>query len=115
MTPSLTDGPAILVGYAYRLQIETEGPLFPEGCILQAQIRVKPSTEGILAELSSEDGGLRRLSDHLLELTIPATATAGMSVGHVVLDMVRRDVTPALPLGFVLEIPVMLPVTRGLS
>jgi hypothetical protein len=29
--------------------------------------------------------------------------------------MVRRDVTPALPLGFVLEIPVMLPVTRGLS
>lgn len=115
MSSSIVEGPAILVGYAYRLQIETEAPLFAEGCILHAHIRVKPSAAEILAELSSQDGSLRRLSDHLLDLTIPPAATAVMPVGHVVLDMVRRDVTPALPLGFSLEIPVMLPVTRGLS
>ena len=114
MSSCIVEGPAILVGYVYRLQIETEAPLFPEGCILHAQIRQKPSVAEILAELSTEDGSLRRLSDHLLELTIPPAATAVMAVGHVVLDMVRCDVTPALPLGFSLEIPVMLPVTRGL-
>jgi hypothetical protein len=33
----------------------------------------------------------------------------------VVVDVVRTDLDPDLHLGFALEIPVMLPVTRGLS
>jgi len=31
-----------------------------------------------------------------------------------VVDVVRTDVAPELHLGFALDIPVMLPVTRGL-
>ena len=55
-----------------------------------------------------------RQSDCLLSLTIRAQDTSRFEPGSVVLDMVRVDVRPALPLGFLLEIPVMLPVTRGL-
>lgn len=114
MITQVANGPAILIGYGYRLQIETEVPLFPEGADLVAQVRQKPSAADILATLTSAEGHLLREGDHLLTLTIPAAFTTDLSVGSVVLDLVRLDVTPALPLGFILEIPVMLPVTRGL-
>lgn len=115
MSTCLVEGPAILIGYAYRVQLESEAPLFPKASEITAHVRLKPSDGEVLATLTSADGELVRESDYLLTLTIPATATAMMPVGSVVLDMVRRDVTPALPLGFALEIPVILPVTRGLT
>jgi hypothetical protein len=44
---------------------------------------------------------------------IPADATAQMQPGTVMFDLVRTDLDPPLHLGFSLEIPVQLPVTRG--
>jgi len=35
-------------------------------------------------------------------------------VGTIIFDIARVDIAPHLPLGFSLEIPVLLPVTRGL-
>jgi hypothetical protein len=35
-----------------------------------------------------------------------------LAPGEVVLDLVRTDLTPDRHLGFLLEIPVVLPVTR---
>ncbi|CUH61542.1 hypothetical protein [Thalassobacter stenotrophicus] len=114
MSVAIVEGPAILVGYAYRLDLEAETPLFPEIADIIAQVRIKPSATDILATLRTDDETLTRQSDCLLSLTIPAPYTANLEPGSVVLDMVRVDVSPTLPLGFLLEIPVMLPVTRGL-
>ncbi len=69
----------------------------------------------LLAELSSADGGIQHITATVLELSLTPSQTAGLSPGRVVLDLVRTDLEPDLHLGFLLEIPVMLPVTRGLS
>ena len=114
MSVAIVEGPAILIGYAYRLDLEAEAPLFPGTAELIAHVRLKPSATDILAALTTANGTLMLQSDYLLSLIIPAQDTASLEPGSVVLDMVRLDVSPAMPLGFFLEIPVMLPVTRGL-
>lgn len=112
---TLSEGPAILVGYAWRLQIEAEAPVFVDGAIYAGHLRLKPSDPTLLAELSSADGGIEHITDTVLELSLTPAQTAGLTPGRVVLDLVRTDLEPDLHLGFLIEIPVMLPVTRGLS
>lgn len=115
MSVSIAEGPAIMAGYEYRLQLEASGPIFPSGCSLTAQLRKKVSDPDILAILTTANGGLTRLSDTTLEITLPASASAGLPAGSVVMDMVRTDLTPDRHLNFFLEIPVIRPVTRGLG
>ena len=112
---TLSEGPAILIGYAWRLQIEAEAPVFAEGASYTGHLRLKPSDPTLLAELSSEDGGIQHITSTVLELSLTPSQTASLAPGRVVLDLVRTDLEPDLHLGFLLEIPVMLPVTRGLS
>jgi hypothetical protein len=114
-SPQLHEGPVILIGYAWRLQIEAEAPVFAEGARYVGHLRLKPSDSTLLAELSSADGGIEHISTTVLELSLTPSQTAGLSPGRAVLDLVRTDLEPDLHLGFLLEIPVMLPVTRGLS
>ena len=113
MSGEIHEGPAIMIGYAYRLRIEAEGVLFPEGAAFIGQVRQSPGATEVLATLSSTNGGLVRVSDHALDLQIAASDTAQMAEGSVVIDVVRTDVSPDLHLGFSLEVPVLLPVTRG--
>lgn len=115
MTAHIHTGPAILIGYAYHLRLEAAADIFPEAARLAGHVRATPTAAHILATLSTEAGSLVRVSDHELDVCIPSEATAQMSVGFVVLDLVRQDVDPDLHLGFALEIPVMLPITRGLG
>ena len=112
---TLSEGPAILVGYAWRLQIEAEAPVFAEAASYAGHLRLKPSDPTLLAELSSADGGIEHVTKTVLELSLTPSQTAVLSPGRVVLDLVRTDLEPDLHLGFLIEIPVMLPVTRGLS
>ena len=112
---TLSEGPAILIGYAWRLQIEAEAPVFADGASYGGHLRLKPSDPTVLAMLSSADGGIEHITDRVLELSLTPSQTAGLSPGRVVLDLVRTDLEPDVHLGFLLEIPVMLPVTRGLS
>ena len=112
---TLSEGPAILIGYAWRLQIEAEAPVFAEGASYAGHLRLKPSDPTLLAEMSSADGGMQHITETVLELSLTPSQTAVLSPGRVVLDLVRTDLEPDLHLGFLLEIPVMLPVTRGLS
>ncbi len=114
MSVSVSDGPAIVAGYEYRLQLEADSPVFPAGCALTAHVRAKVSDSTIIATLTTDNGGLTRISDTLVEITIPPAATAGLSPGSVVMDMVRTDLDPERHLNFALEIPVIRPVTRGL-
>jgi hypothetical protein len=113
MSVSISDGPAIVAGYEYRLQLEADSPVFPAGCALAAHVRAKVSDNTIIATLTTANGGLTRISDTVVEITIPPAATAGLSAGSVVMDMVRTDLEPDRHLNFTLEIPVVRPVTRG--
>jgi hypothetical protein len=114
MSVSISDGPAIVAGYEYRLQLEADSPVFPAGCTLTAHLRAKVSDSTIIATLTTANGGLTRIADTVVEITIPSTATAGLPLGSVVMDMVRTDLEPDRHLNFALEIPVVRPVTRGL-
>lgn len=112
MTVSLQEGYVILIGYEYRLQLEAEADLFPEGASFAGQVRSAITATTMLAELSSAAGSVLRVNDRTLEIILAPAVTAGLAPGAVVLDFIRTDLTPDRHLGFVLEIPVMLPVTR---
>ena len=64
------------------------------------------------ALLATAAGSVLRLDGRTLEIVLAPEVTAGLAPGGVVLDLVRTDLTPDRHLGFVLEIPVALPVTR---
>ncbi len=114
MIVTTTEGPAILVGYQYHLHLEAEAPLFPQGSLFIGHMRAKPSDTQILAVISSSDGSVVRVSDYVVDLTLSPAQTAGLAPGRVVLDLVRIDLDPDLHLGFSLELPVLLSITRGL-
>jgi hypothetical protein len=111
---TVQEGPVILIGYEYRLQLEADSPVFPAGCTIAAQVRAKVSDNTAIATLTTANGGLARISDTVVEITIPPAATANLPPGSVVMDMVRTDLEPDRHLNFTLEIPVIRPVTRGL-
>jgi hypothetical protein len=115
MSVTVSEGPAIIIGYEYRLQIAAESGLFPAGASFAGQLRAKVSTATPVTTLTSANGGVTRLSDRLVELVVPADATASLTPGSVVLDLVRTDLTPPRHLAFMLDIPVVQPVTRGLG
>lgn len=109
------EGPAVLPGYAYRLRLVAEHALFPEAAWFVAQIRVSPSSDTVLTEISSASGGFERISDTELDLSLDPAETATLPLGRVVLDLVRTDLTPPLHLGVFLELPVVQPITREVS
>ena len=106
------EGPVILIGYEYRLQLEAEAGLFPDGATFTGQLRRSVGDGGILATLSSANGGVLRRDARGLEIVLPPEVTATLAPGRVVLDLVRTDVEPDRHLGVLLDIPVALPVTR---
>jgi len=115
MTPSeLQEGPVILIGYEYRLQLRAEADLFPEVASFTGQLRRAVNDSVILATISTENGGVLRHDERTIEIVLAPNITAGLSPGSVTLDLVRTDLDPDRHLGVLLEIPVVLPVTRGL-
>lgn len=106
------EGPVILIGYEYRLQLQAEADLFPEEASFAGQVRSAISAATVVAELSSAAGSVLRVDVRTLEIVFVPAATASLTPGGVVLDLVRTDLEPDRHLGFVLEIPVALPVTR---
>jgi hypothetical protein len=112
MTLTVQEGPVILIGYEYRLQLEAAADAFPEGASFVGQVRSVIAAATVMAELSSAAGSVLRVDDHTLEIVLTPDVTASLSPGGIVLDLVRTDLTPDRHLGFVLEIPVALPVTR---
>ena len=105
-------GPVILIGYEYQLQLQAEADLFPQTALFTGQLRRMVSDEAVLATLSTANGGVLRLDGRTLEIVLPPAVTAALSPGRVVLDLVRTDLAPDRHLGVLLEIPVVLPVTR---
>ena len=114
ITSELQEGPVILIGYEYRLQLQAAADLFPEDASFTGQLRRTVSDNVILASLSSENGGVLRQDLRTIEIVLAPNITAGLSPGSVTLDLVRTDLDPDRHLGVLIEIPVAMPVTRGL-
>lgn len=113
MSQSAQDGAIIMIGYEWRQSVlVTPGTAFPSGGLFRAVVRQFRQSTAALADLTSANGGIVRVSDEEIELVIPAASTASMSAGSVVLDVVRTDLVPPQHLGFTLTVPVQLPVTR---
>ena len=110
---STQEGPIILIGYEYRLQLQAEADLFPEAATFAGQLRRTVSDSAVLTTISTANGGVLRRDARTLEIVLPPEITAILSPGSVVLDLVRTDVSPDQHLGFRLDVPVSLPVTRS--
>lgn len=114
MSVTVQSGPAIAIGYQWSLQIEADAALFPTGSQFTAHVRQTVSG-ALLATLTTGGGQLQRISDTVLQITIPSTDTVGFAEGSVFLDVVRTDVNPDQHMGFILEVQTKQPVTRGLA
>ncbi len=112
MTLTVQEGPVILIGYEYRLQLEAAADAFPEGASFVGQVRSAITAVTVVAELSTAAGSVLRVDGRTLEIVLTPDVTVNLAPGGIVLDLVRTDLTPDRHLGFVLEIPVALPVTR---
>ena len=110
---TLSEGPVILIGYPWRLHIEAAAPLFEVDAQYFGQLRRRRTDPEVLTDLSTEEGGITWISNTVLELSLSVEQTAQLSPGQVVMDLIRRDLTPVMHLGILLEVPVLWPVTRG--
>ncbi len=108
------EGPVILIGYEYRLRLAADVAAFPEGARFLGHMRTNLAATEVLATLSSDAGTLLRIDDMTLDIVIPPSVTSALTPGSVFLDLVRIDLDPDRHLGVLFEIPVVLPVTRGL-
>lgn len=108
-----TLGKPIRPGYPWTVRLKFAAAGFvPVGATFRAQIRPRASASEALAELTTDGGGLVRVSDTEIDVTITAAQTAVLPVGSVEMDVVRTDTSPDQHLGFLMRIPVVQPVTR---
>lgn len=110
-------GPAIRPGYAWALQIEAGdgSAVFPDGSRWRAHVRYYPTAKQILADLTTEEGGLVRVSDTVIEVRLTGAQTAAIASSNVTLDLTRTDMATSLPLGPIFTVPVEPTVTRILA
>jgi len=113
MTTEVFEAAVIFQGYRYRQRLVADSAIFPQDGVFAAQVRASVESATILATLTS-GAGINWISDTEIEIDIPAGDTAGMAAGSVVIDFVRTDTDPDQHLQFLVEVPVRLPVTRGL-
>lgn len=114
MTTNVQSGPAIVAGYKWSLRIEASAAAFPVGVAITGHVRRKVGDEQPLATLSTANGKIVRVDDAHIDIFIDGDLSEAWSPGSVVMDFVRTDVDPDAYLGFILTVPVVLPVTRGL-
>lgn len=107
-------------GFVWRQPIQFVGDgnvpiaMFPAGSSYRAQIRAKASDTAHIAEMTTANGGIVRVSDTELRLVLTPAQTAAIPayVATVVTSLVRSDVTPEEHFDFIADIDVWTPPTR---
>jgi len=94
---STLEGPVILIGYEYRLQLQAEADLFPEAATFTGQLRSTVTDSTVLATLSTANGGVLRHDDRTLEIVVAADVTAAFIPGSVVVDFCPHGSHPGAP------------------
>lgn len=108
--------PPIAPGYDYAVRLEVDGlgdVVFPSGVELRSQVRRFSYSSHVIAELTTDNGGLVRVDDRTVELRIGGEQTASIDGRTVVLDLVRTDTAPETYLYLQLQLAVMFPVTKA--
>ena len=116
---AMVTGAAIARGYPYRLRVSLAGAggaaapgLFPAGAALKAHVRVSRAAPASLGDLTTGNGRLVRVSDSVIDITIPPDITGQLPAGGFAhIDLARTDLDPDEYLGLYLRIPVLQPVT----
>jgi hypothetical protein len=104
----------IAPGYAYSLRVRVtgeDGPVFPAGCALRADLRDSPGAPRAAASLGTADGSIVRVDDDTVQIDIEGEGTAGLTDKTAALDLVRTDTDPDQWLGVQVILPVVRPVT----
>lgn len=114
MTTTVQNGSAIMAGYNWSLRIQADTAAFPAGVAISGHVRRKVGDDEVLALLTTANGRIARFDDRHIDISIPGSVSQNWKAGTVVMDFVRTDVDPDAYLGFILTVPVQLPVTRGL-
>lgn len=105
---------AIHTGAEWRLKfsISSSAPIsFPDTAKFKCQIRAKPD-EKVLAEMTTDNGGIIRVNDNSLELYMKGDKSKNWKVPHVLLDIIRTDLMEPVHLGFTLKVPVNRSITQ---
>lgn len=108
-------GKAIQTGCEWRLKIKVNSSAlatFPETATFSASIRQDDPEGEVLVTLSTAAGTIIRVDGNTLELVLNGSDSASWKAGHVVMDIIRTDLTQKIHLGFDLEIPVKRTITR---
>lgn len=108
--------PPVVPGFEYAVRIEVSGgeAVFPQGVQLRAQVRRFAASGELIAELTTENGGLSRVDDRTVEVRISRDATAELAGKQsIIFDLVRTDVEPENYLYLQMQIYTITPVTRG--
>lgn len=117
MSGSATGGVPIAIGYVWRQRlrvtvIDGSSIPFPVGSTFRAQVRADRSSDTVLSELTTANGGITRINDTDIDLLIPSAETALYVPNCVFLDLVRTDeATPAFQY-LTLRVEVIHPYTR---
>lgn len=105
---TVLDVPPVVVGHAYTIDIEVEDETpFPAGDYA-AQVRETIGAAWSVADLTTSGGGLTRISDSTMRLSMTAAQTALIGNTVVVVDFVRTDTDPDT----FTYVRVTLPVTQ---
>lgn len=107
-------GPAIRPGYPWSLQIETpQTAFFPSSMKISGQFRAQAGAAQVLASISTEQGGVVRITDQKIELRLTPQQTAQMEAGVVVFDLIRTDTDPKRHLYIEITVPVRTSITQA--
>lgn len=113
----LVEGRPIAAGYEWSLRIAVtadEAP-FPADHRLVAQVRRKVSDVEPLATLSTDDQSIVRVDGSTIDIVIDGETSAAWAAGVVLIDVIKASPIPQQYLGIRLEVPVIVPVTRGVD
>lgn len=105
---------AIRTGSDWALKIEVRSAsleAFPADATFVSQIR--ETIDGpVIAEMTTANGGVARVSDTIIELRVPGSTTRDWLYSEVMLDVLRTDTNDPIHLGFDMKVPVKRSVTR---
>lgn len=116
MTTIQRPGPRIIAGYQWGpvtiTVTKAGGAFFPTGIRLKAQFRAGHGSP-VLAELTTENGGLSVPDSTHLIVTLPSSPAQATWPSKVMFDVVRTDITPNLHMGLSFIVPVGQPITSA--
>ncbi|MBA8881749.1 hypothetical protein [Phyllobacterium myrsinacearum] len=107
---------AIRAGYDWSIRINFAGSSvsFPSTATFVAQVRRDPTATDILATMTTADLGVQRVDTNTIDLVLAGYKTVNWPERTAYIDVVRTD-GGIQHLGFSLAVPVILPITRGVS